>query len=274
MALNSLQLTVLRLLADRRKRSGEAYVAGGVALNYVLQAPRLSRDIDFFHDTDTALAESFRCDRETLQQAGLVVEVHRESRAFVEASVLEKESGLLIQWVRDSAYRFFPLIEDDLLGLTMHPLDLATNKMLALVGRLEPRDWVDAISCHTKLQRLGYLIWAACGKDEGYGPGMMLDGASRQRYTQMELDLLDFEGERPAASVLSRVFKEAVVEAKVILDALPEAEIGCCLLRQDGTPYSEAPDRLAADLSLGNVIRFHKGSIGGVWPVIVGQGVN
>jgi hypothetical protein len=270
MALNSLQLTVLRLLAERRKRSGESYVAGGVALNYALQAPRISRDVDLFHDTDAALAESFRSDRTTLEQAGLEVEVLRESRAFVEATVLEKESRLLIQWARDSAYRFFPLIEDDLLGLTMHPLDLATNKVLALVGRLEPRDWIDAITCHTKLQRLGYLIWAACGKDEGYGPGLILDGASRQRYTQKELDLLDFEGERPTASLLGHAFKEAVVEAKVILDALPEEEIGCCLLQQNGTPYSELPDRLAADLSLGNVIRFHRGSIGGVWPVIVG----
>jgi len=56
-------------------------------------------------------------------------------------------------------------------------LQVATNKILALVGRLEPRDWIDAISCHTKLQRLEYLIWAACGKDEGYGPGLMLDDA-------------------------------------------------------------------------------------------------
>jgi hypothetical protein len=270
MALNSLQLTVLRLLAERRKQAGESYVAGGVALNYLLQAPRISRDVDPFHDTDAALSESFREDRNILQHAGLAVEVNRESKAFVEATVFDQELRLLIQWVRDSAYRFFPLIEDELLGMTMHPLDLATNKILALVGRLEPRDWIDTISCHTKLQRLGYLIWAACGKDEGYGPGLILDGASRQRYNQTDLDLLDFEGARPTALLLGRAFKEAIAEAKVILDALPEEEIGCCLLKPDGTPYSEPPARLVSDLSLGNVIRFHKGGIGGVWPVIVG----
>jgi hypothetical protein len=42
--LSSLRVTVLRLLAGRRKRSGESYVAGGVAHNYALQAPRISRD--------------------------------------------------------------------------------------------------------------------------------------------------------------------------------------------------------------------------------------
>ena len=55
----------------------------------------------------------------------------------------------------------------------------------------------------------------------------------------------------------------------MILELLPEEEIGCCLLKQDGSPYSELPDRLAADLAIGSIIQFHKGSIGGVWPTIV-----
>jgi hypothetical protein len=35
--------------------SGESYVAGRVALNERLGAPRLSRDVDLFHDTESAL---------------------------------------------------------------------------------------------------------------------------------------------------------------------------------------------------------------------------
>jgi len=50
------------------------------------------------------------------------------------------------------------------LGLTLHPFDLATNKVLALVGRVEVRDWVDVITCSEQLQPLGFLAWAACGK--------------------------------------------------------------------------------------------------------------
>jgi len=41
----------------------------------------------------------------------------------------------------------FPLVEHAELGLALHPFDLATNKVLALVGRAEPRDWIDAIHC-------------------------------------------------------------------------------------------------------------------------------
>jgi hypothetical protein len=45
----------------------------------------------------------------------------------------------------------------------LHPFDHATNKILALAGRREARDWIDAIQCHETLQPLGYLAWAASG---------------------------------------------------------------------------------------------------------------
>ena len=51
MALTDFQRSVCRLLAQNRIQSGESYIAGGVALNVALQAPRLSRDIDIFHDS-------------------------------------------------------------------------------------------------------------------------------------------------------------------------------------------------------------------------------
>ena len=35
------------------------------------------------------------------------------------------------------SFRFFPLVEHEELGLTLHPFGLATNKVLALIGRLE-----------------------------------------------------------------------------------------------------------------------------------------
>ncbi len=51
--------------------------------------------------------------------------------------------------------RFFPLVEHPDFGLTMHPFDLATNKVLALVGRLEVRDWVDTMACSDPVRRVG-----------------------------------------------------------------------------------------------------------------------
>src|SRR5258707_11500298 len=55
MALTNIQREVCRVLAKQRIASGESYVAGG-AVNTVLRAPRISQDLDLFHDTATALA--------------------------------------------------------------------------------------------------------------------------------------------------------------------------------------------------------------------------
>jgi len=161
MAVTAFQATVLRLLAEPRGQHGESYVADGVALNVLLAAPRRSRDIDLFHDTTQALSATWSMDRDALTVDGYDVRVTREAPAFVEAIVSRDRGRTAIQWVRDSAYRFFPLVEDDLMGLTLHPFDLATNKVLAMVGRVEARDWVDVLSCDRHLQPFGYLAWAA-----------------------------------------------------------------------------------------------------------------
>jgi len=169
-ALSEYQRGICQLIAANRRANGESYVAGGVALNTLLNTPRLSRDIALFHDTDTALITSWLADRQLLQTAGYAVTVLLETAAFVEAVVSQHDESVLMQWARDSAFRFFPLVEDDLLGLVLHPFDLATNKVLALAGRLEARDWIDVLNCHEYIQPLGYLVWAACGKAPGFSP--------------------------------------------------------------------------------------------------------
>ena len=127
MALTGYQREVCRLLADNRVRSGESYVAGGAALNEVLRASRLSRDLDLFHDTDEALAASWAADRASLEKAGYELRILRERAGMVEAQVCRGEDSVLVQWTRDSAYRFFPLVGHPELGLTLHRFDLAIS---------------------------------------------------------------------------------------------------------------------------------------------------
>lgn len=155
MALTSFQRGLCRTLAHSRAASSAAKqscVAGGVALNRTLDAPHLSRDVHLFHDTLEALDATWNSDRALLQRAGYSFETIRARPGFVEAEVWREQDGLhqsvLVQWVRDSAFRFFPLLPHPDFGLTLHPLDLATNKVLALVGRVEVRHWVDALTCH------------------------------------------------------------------------------------------------------------------------------
>jgi hypothetical protein len=266
MALTGLQRAVCRLLADNRIASGESYVAGGVALNEWLAAARVSRDIDLFHDTDEALAESWRADRRLLEAHGFEVLVVRERATFVEAEVGAGGDRVRMEWARDSAFRFFPLQRHEELGLTLHPFDLATNKVLALVGRLEVRDWVDVIVSHERVQPLGYLAWAACGKDPAFGPGAILEGAARSgRYSADEVSQLAFEGKPPDASELGRRWHRMLDSAREIVSLLPPDEVGTCVLDVAGRLFRGASTELERALGERGMI-FHRGRIRGAWP--------
>ena len=160
MALTPFQREILLRLAQQRRARGESYVAGGIALNALLSAPRLSRDIDLFHDTETALAATWAADRGLLEASGFGVRPSREAASFVEAIVSKGKDRTAMQWARDSAFRFFPLIEDDTMGLAlprlMHSCSAATQPCSQTPGRL-------ARSSSTKVASAARGL--ACGVD-------------------------------------------------------------------------------------------------------------
>jgi hypothetical protein len=269
MALSVFQRGVCRLLAENRLRSGESYVAGGAALNELLRTLRVSRDIDLFHDTEEALASSWKADRASLEGGGYTVRVFRERPGFIEAEVLRADDIVLVQWARDSAYRFFPLVRHDDLGLTLHPFDLATSKVLALVGRVEPRDFVDTLACNERVQPFGYLAWAACAKDPGFSPVAILEEAARaNRYAAAELRGLEFEGDPPDPGQLSRKWHAVLAEAHAIVGALPPDDVGRAVLAGGGGVFRGDAVALRAALAAGQVV-FHQGSIRGAMPRLV-----
>ena len=266
MALTGFQRALCRLLAQTRIAGGESYVAGGAALNELIAASRVSRDLDLFHDTDAALAATWDADRRLLEDHGFGIRVLRERPTYIEAQVSKGRDTVLMQWARDSAFRFFPLVEHEDLGLTLHPFDLATNKVLALVGRLEVRDWVDVIQCHDRIQPLGYLAWAASGKDPGFSPEGILEQAARSsRYSTEEVGALSFEGDPPDAASLSRRWHMILGSAGEVVKALSPDEVGKCVLTSDGTLFRG--DAAALQTALGRgAIRFHPGRIRGAMP--------
>lgn len=268
MALTRLQRAICQLIAKNRVDSGESYVAGGVALNEALGAPRVSRDIDLFHDTNEALSATWAADRALLEQEGFQVEVVREVRGFVQIVAQGLGDSVKMEWVRDSAYRFFPLQLDPTLGVTLHPFDLATNKVLALVGRLEVRDWIDTIESHDRIQPFGYLAWAACGKDPGFSPSSILEFASRSHYSADEVSQLAFAGPPPSARDLSMRWRAMIEEARTVIGALPSPHAGEAVLTSSGELCRDPPDRLRKSLSAG-LIRFHQGRIRGAIPTVL-----
>ena len=268
MAVTPFQVGILRLIARKRIDGGETYVAGGLALNHQLRCSRVSADIAVFSDTYEAMVSAADLDCALLRENGYAVRIVRERTSIVEVVVSRDGNATDIQWVRDSAYRFFPLINDPLLGATLHPFDLATNKLLALAGRSVPRDWVDTVSCAELVQPLGLLAWAASGKDPGLSPRYVLDMAARTRYAQSEIDVAVNTAETVDVAALSRKWHLMIEEGRRLITALPAEHVGKAVLNKDGTLFSGSFAELAKDVESGSVM-FHAGRICGAWPQIV-----
>ena len=267
MAVTEFQAGILKRLAGNRIAGGETYIAGGLALNYQLRGARYSADIDVFNNSIDALHAAAEMDMSALAAAGYSVSLKRERDFIVEAAVSLKGETTDIQWVRDSAYRFFPLVEDELLGWTLHPFDLATNKLLALAGRTVPRDWVDAISCSESIQPLGLLAWAASGKDPGLSPRFIIETAARTHYAQSEIDIAVRTDVRLDVAALSKKWHEMIESARTMISFLPAGEAGKAVICKDGKLFNGTEEQLAKAIETGDVA-FHEGRICGAWPQI------
>ena len=269
MALTEQQEVILRLLARNRIENPESYVAGGLALNYKLDTPRLSRDIDIFHDSNKAMVRSWEMDRDALVANGFDVKPMRVLEYFIEAEVSKDGRRTEVQWGTDSAYRFFPLQPDPVVGFTLHPLDLAANKLSALVGRTEPWDWIYVITAIKGLQPFACLLSAACGKDPGFSPTSMLEYVARRRYNQVEIDEKIIPKGTYDASELCRFWHEAVESTRKVLVDFPRAEVGKAVMTKDGKLFKGDDETLRSALAAGE-LEFHEGTIGGAWPRIIG----
>ncbi len=269
MSLTEFQRRICRIVAENRIAAGESYVAGGAALNALVAGARISRDIDLFHDTDAAVAAGWDGDRRLLERAGCAVRVVRERPSYIEAQVSEGGESVRVEWARESAFRFFPLVQHADFGLVLHPFDLATNKVLALVGRLEVRDWIDVIHCGERVQPLGYLAWAASGKDPGFAPGAILEHAARSnRYSADEVLALAFAGPPPDPADLSRRWRALLDEARRVVEVLPGEHAGSAVLTAGGDLFTGNADE-AAEAHARGALRFHPGRIKGAFPRII-----
>jgi hypothetical protein len=250
-------------------RSGESYLAGGAALGEAIGSARISRDLDLFHDTREAVHATAAADRGTIEGGGYAFEETRDRPGFIEARVSDGRESVVLQWTQDSAFRFMPLLEHSDFGLVLHPVDLATNKLLAAVGRLEVRDWIDLIESCEAIQPLGYLAWAACGKDPGFSPASILAHAARTaHYSQAEIDALDFAAQPPDAAALARRWRVHLEAASQVVRALPAPEAGRLVLGGEGAVYRGSPEELQSALTERR-IQFHAGTLRGAWPKIV-----
>ena len=262
MPVSAIQSAVLRLIAANR--SPESYLAGAPVLHLADDTPRFSQDLDFFHDIEDSVASSAEQDAGTLCGAGYGFSWLLRTPTFHRAVVTVAGRQLKIEWAQDSAFRFFPVQKDERCGYRLHQTDAAINKVLALAGRTEVRDFVDVLHLHANCLSLGALAWAACGKDPGFTPEFLLDHMGRHAaYTQSDLDRLSL-CEPLDLRKLKQAWFAALEQARLLTAALPPEDVGCLYLDEDRTPVT--PDPGSARFT--DLVR-HTGTIHGTWPTLV-----
>ena len=259
MPLTDYQAGLARLLS--KNRTFDSYLAGGAAILIEPNTKRFSHDLDYFHDSESRVAEAFSADRTLLESHGFSIDVDLNQPGYVRAVVRKDGHATKVEWARDSAWRFVPAVRDERVGFMLHPVDLAVNKVLALAGRDEPRDVLDALHLHQHVLVLGSLCWAACGKDPGFTPLSLLD-LLRRRGRVREEDLARLDLAEPIdLHVLKRDWLEALDSVDPFVESRPPGEIGCLY-------YSATKEKFVDPQEVAGAVP-HFGRPGGVLPRVV-----
>lgn len=162
--LNELQQRVARLMSGLPAADDFA-LAGGAALIVYGLVDRSTRDLDYFATGSDAVAGVVPALETALQRDGLQVTRRRDAPGFVRLQVTdETQQSIVVDLAYDA--RLLPP-QASQLGSALHPDELAADKVLALYGRAEGRDFHDvaALADRYPTER---LLELAAAKDRGF----------------------------------------------------------------------------------------------------------
>lgn len=252
-------------------RSKDSYIAGGAMLNRGW--PRLSDDMDIFHDRSDRLPDSVGPEFEALRDAGFAVERIAENDLVVEAIVGKDGEETRLQWFHDeeTCRRFFPALEDPEFGFRLHDADAAVNKVLCAARRKSAaRDAVDLVTIVERYAPLGPLVWAAGGKAPDLAPPATLRairatvfGYSREEIETVRMAGGPATGWRRLREVLDRALDAA---SEYCENTAPLAHPGCLFIDAGERPVEANDSAIGTGKALVAGIRDYSGI-----PVIGGK---
>jgi hypothetical protein len=265
MPLTKFQSEVLAVIVGNR--SEQSHFAGGLVLNASEESARYSNDFDMFHDAIVDLDQHSLRDVAALEAAGYEVEKALGSGdwsqpvSFRKAFVRRDGEEVALDWAHDSAFRFFPIVPDPQLGWRLHLFDMDVNKALALCARTETRDYIDILEL-SRTYPLEAIVWAACGKDEGYSPLFLLkmmkrfaklDPLKMEEIRARELSPIEMKMEWIAIS------DKAEEEIIKLADTQLDMPIGVAFVNEKGEAgwIGDDPN-----------LKIHHGSLRGCWPTL------
>lgn len=141
-------------------------LAGGAALIARGDVERQTRDLDFFGPAASDVDRLVPAAERALMDAGMDVRRIREGAGFVRLEVRGGGEVTEIDLAADA--RLMP-IERGELGPILAGEELAVDKVLAVFGRAEARDFIDLAAVADRYG-LAYLCRRALAKDKGFDP--------------------------------------------------------------------------------------------------------
>ncbi len=189
--LSPLQERVAEIIAGLDEARGFA-LAGGGALIVRGDIQRQTRDLDFFGLTAEAVDELVPAVDRALHAAGFTVRHVQESHGFARLIIESGEDRTELDLGTDA--RLFP-VEPGSPAPLLNGEELAVDKVLAVFGRAEARDFADLMAVEP-CYGLNRLCQLAAEKDRGFLPSVfaeMLGQFGRLRRDEFELDDAEYE---------------------------------------------------------------------------------
>ena len=167
--LTNLQKKIL-LLSGKLPDKEAFYLTGGTALSAFFLKHRKSRDLDFFTHVEELILPFSQELEASLIKENLKVQRLRGFHSFVELSVDSEDDSTAVHFALDSPFRFDqPSYFEEIPGVKVDSLiDIATNKLLALFGRAELRDFIDVYFLVRERYAREYLTDKSAQKDPGF----------------------------------------------------------------------------------------------------------
>jgi hypothetical protein len=179
-------------IVSRLEEAEEFALAGGAALIARGDVDRQTRDLDFFGLTGEAVDRLVPAAERALRAAGLEVERIQVNPGFARLIVARGDDRTEVDLAADA--RLFPA-EPGRPAPMLAGEELAVDKVLALFGRAEARDFVDLLAVEPRYG-LDRLCRLAAEKDRGFTPAMfaeMLGRFGRLRRDEFDLDDARYE---------------------------------------------------------------------------------
>lgn len=152
-------------------------LAGGYAVQAHGFVDRVSKDVDLF--TTMAAASEFSAAQAAVVAAlradGLEVTLQREGPSFARLAVTDLAAGNTSTVELGVDWRAYPPVQLAI-GPVLHPADAVANKLCALFGRAEVRDYIDVYGVLENGRYAGdEMLRMAADHDPGFDPDMFAE---------------------------------------------------------------------------------------------------